>query len=92
MLPLEAYSPFTWWSTMYVNRRGHDVSNPYSLSREAECRSFAALRMTAVLQLTPMGHYAGIPASTHLRNRAICSSGHFPSHGIVPFERRPRMA
>ena len=37
-------------------------------------------------------HYAGIPASTHLRKRAICSSGHFPSHGILPLERRPRMA
>ncbi len=29
-LPREAYSPSAWWSTMYVNRRGHDVSNPYS--------------------------------------------------------------
>src|SRR5258708_36865316 len=32
-LPREAYSPSAWWSTMYVNRRGHDVSNPYSLAR-----------------------------------------------------------
>src|SRR5258708_24386780 len=29
-LPREAYSPSAWWSTMYVNRRGHDVSNPYT--------------------------------------------------------------
>jgi hypothetical protein len=28
-LPLEAYSPPAWCSTMYVNRRGHDVSNSY---------------------------------------------------------------
>ncbi len=32
-LPREAYSPSAWWSTMYGNRRGHDVSNPYSLDR-----------------------------------------------------------
>ncbi len=32
-LPREAYSPFAWWSTMDGNRRGHDVSNPYSLDR-----------------------------------------------------------
>ena len=29
-LPREAYSPSAWWSTMYVNRRGHDVSKPYT--------------------------------------------------------------
>src|SRR5260370_35315057 len=29
-LPREAYSPSAWWSTMYVTRRGHDVSNPYT--------------------------------------------------------------
>src|SRR5260370_36150745 len=32
-LPREAYSPSAWWSTIYVNRRGHDVSKPYSLDR-----------------------------------------------------------
>ena len=31
MLPVEAYSPFAWWSTMDVNRRGHEVGNSYSL-------------------------------------------------------------
>src|SRR6266849_8043446 len=34
-LPREAYSPSAWWSTMYVNRRGHDVSNSYTCPRQA---------------------------------------------------------
>src|SRR6266487_1952380 len=31
-LPLEAYSPLAWWSTMYVNRSGHEVGNSYKVS------------------------------------------------------------
>jgi len=29
-LPLVAALRFACWSTMYVNRRGHDVGNPYT--------------------------------------------------------------
>jgi hypothetical protein len=45
-----------------------------------------------VLVGEPEGFYSGVLASTHLRKSATCSSGHFPSHGIVPLAKRSRMA
>src|SRR6266567_433427 len=41
-LPLEAYSPPAWWSTMYVNSSGHEVGNPYTCPERSEgmtCRT-----------------------------------------------------
>src|SRR5260370_25416211 len=47
-LPREAYSPSAWWSTMYVNRRGHDVSKPYTSAT------------SATTDTNPIGHALGI--------------------------------
>src|SRR5438067_13076712 len=66
-LPLEAYSPPAWWSTMYVNSSGHEDGNSYSvlaviLSAAKDlfvrlARPFAALRVTGLLSQCLLNSY-----------------------------------
>src|SRR5438128_10983916 len=51
-LPLEAYSPPAWWSTMYVNSSGHEVGNSYTPLEAAHGKSSLQMSTTRQAALT----------------------------------------